>query len=109
MDIIIQSEHHNFIPARLIYSTNMVVINFQMIIDDTLVDACTKTVMSFRTIVLYIQRKKKCPTELFISDDNRLNEKARSYIKYRRRDNVEIHPLRNGSGRVCEQAHEMQR
>ena len=37
---------------------------------------------------------------------NRLNKKAWSYIKSRRRDNVGIPPLRNGNGRLCVEAHE---
>ena len=46
------------------------------------------------------------PTEMFSGDTNRLNKKAWSYIKSRRRDNVGIPPLRNVNGRLCEEAHE---
>ena len=45
-------------------------------------------------------------TEMFSGDTNRLNKKAWSYIKSRRRDNVGIPPLRNVNGRLCEEAHE---
>ena len=45
-------------------------------------------------------------TEMFSGDTNRLNKKAWSYIKSRRRDNVGIPPLRNANGRLCEEAHE---
>ena len=43
---------------------------------------------------------------MFSGDTNRLNKKAWSYIKSRRRDNVGIPPLRNVNGRLCEEAHE---